>query len=92
MLQQLSEILRADWLGAVICEGVDQLRSQVLSLPPKEGRPYSDSFFSVSRRRDFSRNVARKWTLETIKVEMGSKQVGKRGQNVYKGLKNRLLL
>ena len=90
--------MRADWSVAVICEDVDQLRPRVLSLPPEEGRPYSDindgkiPFLSVSRRRDFSRNVARKWTLETIKVEMGSKQVGKRRQNVYKGLKNRLLL
>ena len=102
MLQQLIEILRADWSVAVVCEGVDQLRSQVLSLSPKEGRPYNDVndgkvlFLSVfcfrSLARDFSRNVAPKWTLETVKVEMGSKQVGKSRQNVYKGLKNRLLL
>ena len=62
LLQILSEILRADWSVAVICEGADQLRSQVLSLPPEERRPYNDImvansffffifFFSVSRAR-----------------------------------------
>ena len=93
LLQILSEILRADWSVAVICEGADQLRSQVLSLPPEERRPYNDInggkfffffiFFFRSLARDFSRNVARKWTSETVKVEMGSKQVGKSRQNVY---------
>ena len=54
--------MRADWSVAVICEGVDQLRSQVLSLPPEERRLYNDInegkffffylfLFSVSRAR-----------------------------------------
>ena len=60
-MTQLSEILRADWSVAVIFGGVDQLRSQVLSLPPEERRLYNDIndgkffffifFFSVSRAR-----------------------------------------